>query len=137
MPFEMLTSHVASEGSKPNSIPKGKMSIIQVNRIPSPEPKRKIDWESTSMFRKHKNKINKEEFRATMCFLEEKREKDRAIKEAQGLKDQLLCKICFDNPVKITMVPCGHLATCSECSKPLQQCPICRGPISAKQATFM
>ena len=132
----MLTSHISAKESDSNSAPK-KSNIIQVSRIPSPTPKSKIDWASTAIFRKHKNKINREELRASLCFLQEKREKEKAIKEAQILKDQLMCKLCMDNTVKVTLVPCGHLATCSSCAKPLLECPICRAAITAKQTTFM
>ena len=40
------------------------------------------------------------------------------------------CKICMEKLNKIMLVPCGH-CFCLECSKSLDNCPICRTPISS------
>eukprot|EP01009_Symbiontida_sp_KSa7_P007452 NODE_4307_length_352_cov_309.471947_g3708_i0.p1 GENE.NODE_4307_length_352_cov_309.471947_g3708_i0~~NODE_4307_length_352_cov_309.471947_g3708_i0.p1 ORF type:complete len:103 (-),score=19.83 NODE_4307_length_352_cov_309.471947_g3708_i0:43-327(-) len=43
------------------------------------------------------------------------------------------CVICLTNERDTTVVPCRHLALCSECAagllKTSSKCPVCRGPI--------
>jgi len=36
------------------------------------------------------------------------------------------CKICWDNPVDCVFLDCAHMVACTECSKQLKECPICR-----------
>lgn len=45
------------------------------------------------------------------------------------------CSICLDNERNIVIVPCGHTC-CSECSKTLTSCMVCRGSIEKKQKIF-
>jgi len=40
------------------------------------------------------------------------------------------CVVCFDNPVEVVLLECGHLCLCSECSQKMNMCPVCRGSIS-------
>jgi len=49
--------------------------------------------------------------------------------------DSNLCKICFDRRINTVIIPCGHMALCSECSEKIRQdlrgtanCPICKSP---------
>ena len=70
-------------------------------------------------------------------YCEEKWAKEKAIREAEEMRRQLTCKICYDNPINITMVPCGHFATCKKCAVSLKECPICREAINQKVKTFM
>ncbi|XP_067657392.1 baculoviral IAP repeat-containing protein 7-like [Haliotis asinina] len=56
--------------------------------------------------------------------------------ENTRLKDQYLCKVCFENQVRVTFTPCGHLACCGPCSMAMSECPICRTPISECVRTF-
>lgn len=65
-----------------------------------------------------------------------KKEIDPVQLENEKLKDQKLCKICMDKELAITFLPCGHLATCEECSKSLGECPICRKPITQTVKVF-
>ncbi|KAF5295946.1 hypothetical protein FQA39_LY12718 [Lamprigera yunnana] len=58
-------------------------------------------------------------------------EENRVLKEAR------LCKICMDNEVAIVFLPCGHLATCSNCATNLEHCPFCRSAIKATVRTFL
>lgn len=37
-----------------------------------------------------------------------------------------LCKICMDAPIECVFLECGHMATCTNCGKVLNECPICR-----------
>ncbi|XP_055344018.1 uncharacterized protein LOC129592086 isoform X2 [Paramacrobiotus metropolitanus] len=53
-----------------------------------------------------------------------------------GSPDANLCRICDDSPKRIVFVPCGHLATCEECSKKVDLCPICRSPVQQKIKTY-
>ncbi|XP_067656649.1 baculoviral IAP repeat-containing protein 7-like [Haliotis asinina] len=32
--------------------------------------------------------------------------------ESSGMKDRYLCEICMETPVRVTFMPCGHLACC-------------------------
>jgi hypothetical protein len=46
------------------------------------------------------------------------------------------CKICHTKDVNILFLPCGHLASCSECSAKTNICCICRTTIKQKVQTF-
>lgn len=37
-----------------------------------------------------------------------------------------LCRICYENPLQITFMPCGHIFTCIDCGCSLKDCPVCR-----------
>ncbi|XP_017053882.1 uncharacterized protein LOC108096637 [Drosophila ficusphila] len=37
-----------------------------------------------------------------------------------------LCKICMDHAIECVFLECGHMATCTNCGKVLNECPICR-----------
>ena len=39
------------------------------------------------------------------------------------------CILCQDEPKAVAMVPCGHLAICSDCKFTENRCPICLEPI--------
>lgn len=58
-------------------------------------------------------------------------EENRILKEAR------LCKICMDKEVGIVFLPCGHLATCTNCAPNLATCPVCRQAIKATVRTFL
>ncbi|XP_063401847.1 baculoviral IAP repeat-containing protein 3-like [Mytilus trossulus] len=47
-------------------------------------------------------------------------------KEIEKMKDLYTCKICLDEKVGVTFLPCGHLVTCAQCSPKLRRCPLCR-----------
>nr|CAD7430746.1 unnamed protein product [Timema monikensis] len=49
-----------------------------------------------------------------------------ARKELEKLDMDELCKVCMDAPVECVMLECGHMATCTNCGKQLNECPICR-----------
>ena len=46
--------------------------------------------------------------------------KDEPIVETQE------CVICMDSQKNTAFVPCGHIATCDNCSMTVKSCPICR-----------
>ncbi|XP_052088632.1 uncharacterized protein LOC127725587 isoform X2 [Mytilus californianus] len=51
---------------------------------------------------------------------------EKIQKENEELKELYTCKICLDERVGITFVPCGHLVTCKTCSPKIRRCPLCR-----------
>eukprot|EP00111_Clytia_hemisphaerica_P001233 TCONS_00003509-protein len=62
-----------------------------------------------------------------------------AYEEAQKEKhnsNRNLCKICQDNTVTITLVPCGHLVLCESCALGMFMCPVCRTEITKTIRTF-
>uniref|UniRef100_A0A3B5MMP9 Ring finger protein 34a n=1 Tax=Xiphophorus couchianus TaxID=32473 RepID=A0A3B5MMP9_9TELE len=42
------------------------------------------------------------------------------------LPDDNLCRICMDAVIDCVLLECGHLVTCTDCGKRMNQCPICR-----------
>lgn len=45
--------------------------------------------------------------------------------------DDNLCKICYDEPADLVLIPCGHIFFCSDCKTLYEQksgkkCPVCR-----------
>lgn len=61
---------------------------------------------------------------------------ETVLQENEKLKDMKLCKICMDNELCMTFLPCGHLATCEDCARSVKECPICRKEISQKVKIF-
>jgi len=49
-------------------------------------------------------------------------------KQYQGQQNKK-CNICYDLPVNAVNDACGHVATCIDCLKKCDRCPICRAPI--------
>ncbi|XP_076076970.1 baculoviral IAP repeat-containing protein 3-like isoform X2 [Mytilus galloprovincialis] len=62
---------------------------------------------------------------------------EKIQKENEELKDLYTCKICLDERVGITFVPCGHLVTCKDCSPKIRRCPLCRTFIRGTIKTTM
>jgi len=51
-----------------------------------------------------------------------------------------VCKICYENPLDILLLPCNHLCICEACANSshlLERCPVCNGPIERKQKIFV
>ena len=59
------------------------------------------------------------------------------LKENERLREERLCRICYDREANIVFVPCGHLATCGNCASAFRDCPVCRAPIQHAVKTFM
>ncbi|XP_033740539.1 uncharacterized protein LOC117327596 [Pecten maximus] len=57
--------------------------------------------------------------------------------ENNRLKEQMKCKICMDNVVCISFLPCGHLCCCAECAPAMVKCPICRQIIRGSVKTYL
>ncbi|XP_071090741.1 baculoviral IAP repeat-containing protein 7-A-like [Haliotis cracherodii] len=60
----------------------------------------------------------------------------RLREENVRLSDRYLCKICMENQVRVTFLPCGHLACCGSCSSSVSLCPICRMSIDDHINTY-
>lgn len=60
-----------------------------------------------------------------------------ATEEALELRRLLTCKVCLEELVCITFVPCGHLVSCAVCAPALHECPICRKAIRGTVKTLM
>ncbi|EXX62778.1 concanavalin A-like lectin/glucanase domain-containing protein [Rhizophagus diaphanus] len=43
------------------------------------------------------------------------------------------CSICFAKPPAVVLGPCNHDGFCSDCSKMMHSCPLCRTPISHRK----
>lgn len=46
------------------------------------------------------------------------------------------CRICLDNDVEVTLIPCGHFCLCQSCTFGLKECPLCRREIESIQRTY-
>ena len=75
-------------------------------------------------------------FPSSLRFFEAVPKKFEIVEE-----DKNMCKVCFERPVQITLVPCGHLCLCVDCSGLLtameHKCPICRNNIDSVIKTFI
>ncbi|XP_053735640.1 E3 ubiquitin-protein ligase XIAP isoform X1 [Synchiropus splendidus] len=58
------------------------------------------------------------------------------LEKLQRLQREKQCKVCLDRDICIVFIPCGHLATCRECSQSLVKCPICCNHILQKIKTY-
>ncbi len=50
--------------------------------------------------------------------------------------DKSLCIICFERPINVVFIPCGHFGACFTCGHVLKQCPFCRQLIRSFVKTF-
>lgn len=48
--------------------------------------------------------------------------------DAVNAAEKELCVVCMDRPRCYAFLPCGHISCCEECTKSLDQCPLCRQP---------
>eukprot|EP00033_Pygsuia_biforma_P003854 GCRY01004222.1.p1 GENE.GCRY01004222.1~~GCRY01004222.1.p1 ORF type:complete len:201 (-),score=1.71 GCRY01004222.1:27-629(-) len=60
----------------------------------------------------------------------------KAEQELKALRSQLECKICMDAKTNVIFIPCKHYVCCSECSRRLTRCPICRTKIRQKITVY-
>ncbi|XP_057705726.1 E3 ubiquitin-protein ligase XIAP [Corythoichthys intestinalis] len=59
------------------------------------------------------------------------------LETLRKLQREKQCKVCMDKDTCIVFIPCGHLATCEDCSQTLTKCPICCGAITQKVKTYI
>jgi len=53
------------------------------------------------------------------------------LAENKRLKEEKLCKVCWEKDKEIVFIPCGHFSTCSECGLRFEKCPVCRAKIKS------
>ena len=46
------------------------------------------------------------------------------------------CVICFENERNEYFEPCGHYVCCKDCSRKIDQCPICKSNIANKRSIY-
>ena len=48
------------------------------------------------------------------------------------LEDIRCCVACQDAPRGVLLRPCSHMCLCNDCADGLNECPICREPITER-----
>lgn len=56
--------------------------------------------------------------------------KKTSLEPEQDVDFEDQCKICMDAGIDCVLLECGHMVTCTNCSKQITDCPICRQHIS-------
>ena len=52
-------------------------------------------------------------------------------KELKEVAELSLCKVCWNNIMCMCSTTCNHLCVCFDCSEQLEDCPICRMPVTS------
>jgi len=77
-----------------------------------------------------------EEHQRTMTALtvieREKQEKIKAEEAMQSDLEDKFCVVCMESAKVMCFGPCGHVATCEQCSVDLQLCPMCQAQIKQR-----
>ena len=63
------------------------------------------------------------------------RKRARGRRESEPAATQTFsmeCKICFDRPIEVLLLPCKHLVCCQTCGALSSTCPVCRGRVSER-----
>ena len=63
--------------------------------------------------------------------------KNMTTSEPELFREQFDCKICYEFPANTVILPCGHMASCSQCISSLTKCPICRSSIDGTVLAIM
>ncbi|GMI28499.1 hypothetical protein TrCOL_g7042 [Triparma columacea] len=66
-----------------------------------------------------------------------KKEKDDISRSLEALEDAETCTVCLTTKRSVLFLPCGHLVCCGECSKKVDECPMCREVIGNRKTVFM
>ncbi|KAL2500800.1 zinc finger protein [Forsythia ovata] len=69
------------------------------------------------------------------ALLLEQEKSEIATKEADTAKAAWSCRVCLNNEVDVTIVPCGHVL-CRRCSSAVSRCPFCRIQVSKIMRIF-
>ncbi|KAM0945268.1 putative transcription factor C2H2 family [Dioscorea sansibarensis] len=70
-----------------------------------------------------------------VALLVEQEKADASTKEADAAKAAWVCRVCLNNEVNVTIVPCGHVL-CQRCSAAVSRCPFCRAQVSKIMKIF-
>ena len=73
------------------------------------------------------------------------REKDIITRDKKRLNQAhtllYYCQVCFERQRSMRLVPCGHMATCEECTEQIMSinglCPLCRTAVTKTERTFV
>ena len=57
--------------------------------------------------------------------------------ENAKLKNKLMCRMCKQRPISVTLLPCGHFVLCNICSEPCRVCPCCQRVVLAEKKTYL
>lgn len=57
-------------------------------------------------------------------------------KRLENELERHLCKICYEREINTVIVDCSHRAVCARCLEQVQQCPVCRAPITKCIQTY-
>ncbi|XP_051132159.1 uncharacterized protein LOC127252147 isoform X2 [Andrographis paniculata] len=69
------------------------------------------------------------------ALLLEQEKSESAAKEAETAKAAWSCRVCLNNEVDVTLIPCGHVL-CRRCSSAVSRCPFCRIQVSKTMRIF-
>jgi len=58
--------------------------------------------------------------------LESSKQLKEPFEQKDDFENMYICKVCWEKPVSVVILPCSHLCTCSDCAACLKTCPICR-----------
>ncbi|KAK7864875.1 hypothetical protein R5R35_010257 [Gryllus longicercus] len=64
-------------------------------------------------------------------------ELQQTAKKSPELSSDRLCKICLQEELGVVFLPCGHLVACVKCAPKIENCPICRKPLTATVRAFL
>ena len=90
-------------------------------------------------FQNEENSRNEEleiQLAVVVTQLEQKEKEIQEIKllaSRSSYESRHECKICFEMPIEIINLPCGHAMCCTKCSLNESQCYICSSKIQAKE----
>ncbi|KAF9128535.1 hypothetical protein BGW39_004988 [Mortierella sp. 14UC] len=55
-------------------------------------------------------------------------ERIRTMEENAQLLPELKCRVCYERQIKFAILPCHHMVLCTECTRIVESCIVCRGP---------
>lgn len=106
--------------------------------------KAELDKQEEKTKRKKKKKKKKKEEATnldekivTINNEEEDEELQSLLLENKQLKEDRLCKICYEKEMNTVFLPCGHLLACDICAPKVRDCSMCRTYIRGTVKTFL
>ncbi len=73
---------------------------------------------------------------ALTSTVEELRLARAELEHANGGCTVAECVVCWEEPLRVVLVPCGHVCVCASCSSGLDVCPMCRRSAGTKLGLF-